>query len=83
MRVELNLHADIPDIVELIEVCLVLGRSQSHTERVGKTAKLVIQDRFEGKHDECRTRTNAQDRARKEVFIRENQGPVRDGAIRS
>ena len=31
MRVELDLHADIPDIVELIEICLVLGRSQSDT----------------------------------------------------
>ena len=61
MRAELDLHADIPDIVELCEICLVLCRSQSDTERVGKTSKQVIKNRFEGKHDE--TRSNAQDRA--------------------
>ena len=52
-----------------------LPTGKSGTERVGKTSKQVIENRFEGKHDE--TRSNAQDRAMKEVFIRENQVPLK------
>ncbi|KAF0301936.1 hypothetical protein FJT64_025941 [Amphibalanus amphitrite] len=75
MRPEHDLHADIPDIVELIEICLIMSRSQADTERIGKMSKFVVEGRFEGKHDS--TRDNAQDRAMKEVFIRVNGVPLR------
>ena len=40
--VRLGLHRDIPDLVELAEICLLMSRSQSDTERVGKTAKQSV-----------------------------------------
>ena len=45
--VRLGLHKDIPDVVEVAEICLLMSRSQSDTERVGKTAKRVSEGRFE------------------------------------
>ena len=73
--VKTGLHKDIPDAVEIAEICLVMSRSQSDTERVGKTAKRVSEGRFEGKFDE--RKDDRKDRAKKEVFIIENAVPLK------
>ena len=43
--------------------------------RVGKLSKFAVEGRFDGKHD--MSRSNEQDRAMKEVFIKENSVPLR------
>ena len=52
-RVEYGLHEDIPDLAKLIEICLIMSRSQSDTERVGKLTKDVSDKRFGGKYNEA------------------------------
>ena len=44
-----GLHEEIADLAEIAEIVLLMCRSQSDTERVGKTAKRVSEGRFEGK----------------------------------
>lgn len=73
--VRLGLHKDIPDVVEVAEICLLMSRSQSDTERVGKTAKRVSEGRFEGKFN--KQKDDDKDRSKKEVFIIENSVPLR------
>ena len=68
-----GMHVDIPDVVEVAEICLLMSRSQSDTERMGKTAKRVSEGRFEGKYDE--QKDDGKDRAKK-VFIIENAVPL-------
>ena len=74
-NVRLGLHKDIPDLVEVAEICLIISRSQSDTERVGKTAKRVSEGRFEGKFNI--SKDDDKDRAKKEVFLAENSVPLR------
>ena len=67
MQPTLGLHEDLPDLAEIGEIVLLMCRSQSDTERVGKTAKRVSEGRFEGKFDE--RKDDQKDRLKKEVFF--------------
>ena len=49
--VRLGLHKDIPDLVEVAEICALMSRFQADTDRVGKTAKRVSEGRFEGRQN--------------------------------
>ena len=63
-----NLHRDIPDVVELLEIALLMCPSQSDTERTGKVVKNMCDDRFGGKFTEIKDADR--DRCAKEVFTR-------------
>ena len=43
-----GLHEQIPDVVEVMEMCLIMSRSQSDAERCGKLAKDVSEKRLGG-----------------------------------
>ena len=47
-----HLHLGIPDVMEIVEIVAVSSRSQSDTERSVKVTKMVMKDRYRGKHDE-------------------------------
>ena len=49
---EFGLYEQIPDVVEIMEICLIMSKSQSDTERCGKLAKDVSEKRFGGKFNE-------------------------------
>ena len=75
-RVEYGLHEDIPDLVEIIEICLIMSRSQSDTERVGKLTKDVSDKRFGGKYNEAHKEQGQRDRVNEETFIYANSVPL-------
>ena len=77
------LHEDIPDLVEIIEICLVMSRSQSDTERFGKLAKDVSEKRFGGKFNETHQDQNKRDRVNQETFIYGNSVPLHSLPFRS
>ena len=51
--VQYGLHEDIPDLAEIIEICLIMSQFQSDTERVGKLTKDFSDKRFGGKYNEA------------------------------
>jgi hypothetical protein len=75
-KFEHGLHEGIPDVVEIIEICLVMSRSQSDTERFGKLTKDVSEKRFGGKFNETHLGQNKRDRANQETFIYGNSVPL-------
>ncbi|CAB3977936.1 Hypothetical predicted protein [Paramuricea clavata] len=68
-KTEHGLHEGIPDLVEIIKICLVMSRSQSDIERFGKLAKDVSEKRFCRKFNETHQDQNKRDRVTQETFI--------------
>jgi hypothetical protein len=57
-------------LVEIIEICLVMSRSQSDTERFGKLAKDVSEKRFGGKLTKrIKTKIKGTELIRKHLFM--------------
>ena len=75
-KIEYGLHEDIPDLAEIIEMCLIMLRSQSDTERVGKLMKDVSDKRFGGKYNEAHYEKGKRDRVNEETFICGNSVPL-------
>jgi hypothetical protein len=73
-KTEFGLHEQIPDVVEIIEICL-MSRSQSDTERFGKLMKDVSEKRFGGKFNEMHHDKDKSDRVNEETFIYGNSVP--------
>ncbi|XP_043192867.1 uncharacterized protein LOC122365592 isoform X3 [Amphibalanus amphitrite] len=69
LRPSSQLHVSIPDVIELMEIAVLLCRSQSDTERTGKLVKDLSENRFGGKFNELKPLEK--DRCAKEVYIRE------------
>ena len=76
LRPSRNLHKDIPDVVELIEIVLLMCPSQSDTERTGKDVKHLCESRFGGKFTEIKQ--SERDRCGKEVFVKSFDVHVED-----
>jgi hypothetical protein len=81
-KIEYALHEDIPDLAEIIEICLVMSRSQSDTERAGKLMKDVSDKRFGGKFNEAHHEKGKRDRVNEETFLYGNSVPLHSLPLR-
>ncbi|CAB3981984.1 Hypothetical predicted protein [Paramuricea clavata] len=61
---------------EIIEICLVMSRSQSDTEKAGKLMKDISDKRFGGKFNEAHHEKGKRDRVNEETFLYENSVPL-------
>ena len=75
-KTKYSLHDGIADVVEIIEICLAMSRSQSDTERCGKLLKDVSENRFGGKYNETYHGENKMDQVNEEMFLYANSVPL-------